>query len=109
MKAVCSWELAEEIAEVLTRPSLARKYAIDEAERSEILALLEPLLPKVDIDVTPRDPSDAPVVSSALAGGAEAIVTGDADLLGDGALREWLSGQGIRVVSAAELLDLLER
>lgn len=105
--AVASWELAEEIAEVLARPGLARKYGIAEADRTEILSLLEPLLPRVEIEVTPRDPSDVPVVASAVAGGAEAIVTGDRDLLDDGALREWLSDHGVRVLTAAELLEVL--
>jgi putative PIN family toxin of toxin-antitoxin system len=105
--AVARWELAEEIAEVLTRPALARRYAIDETDRNEILSLLQPLLPKVEIAVTLRDPTDAPVVASALTGGAEAIVTGDRDLLDDAPLREWLSDRGVRVLTAADLLELL--
>lgn len=92
---------------MLARSGLARKYAIAEADQSEILSLLEPLLPKVEIAITTRDPSDAPVVASAVAGSAEAIVTGDRDLLDDGALREWLSDHGVRVLTAAELLEVL--
>ena len=76
IEGVASWALAEEIAEVLRRPKLAR-YGLSEDDVREALVLLAPLLPSVDVDVAVRDPDDAPVVASALAGGVEAIVTGD--------------------------------
>jgi uncharacterized protein len=104
--AVASWELADELVSVLRRPKFAR-YAVSEDDVEELLALLGPLLPSVDVEVEIRDPNDAPVVGAALAGGAEAIVTGDLDLLDDAALRAWLSARGVEILSPAELLDRL--
>jgi predicted nucleic acid-binding protein len=63
----------------------------------------------VDVDVDIRDAEDAPVVAAAVAGRADAIVTGDADLLDDAALREWLTERGVRLLSPRELLEELER
>jgi Ribbon-helix-helix protein, copG family len=54
-----------------------------------------------------RDPDDAPVVASALAGGVEAIVRGDAHLLDDPCLKAWLGRRDIEVISPAELLERL--
>ncbi|HEV3376273.1 MAG TPA: putative toxin-antitoxin system toxin component, PIN family [Thermoleophilaceae bacterium] len=106
IEAVASWDLAEEIAEVLRRPKLAR-YGLSEEDVREALVLLAPLLPSVDVEVAVRDPDDAPVVASALAGGVEAIVTGDAHLLDDPDLRAWLEERGIDVISPADLLTIL--
>jgi predicted nucleic acid-binding protein len=80
---------------------------LDEDDVREALVLLAPLLPSVDVEVAVRDPDDAPVVASALAGDVEAIVTGDAHLLDDPDLRTWLEERGIDVISPAELLTIL--
>lgn len=104
LEPVASWELAGEVAAVLRRPSLRRRYRISDEDVASVLELLRPFLPTVEVEVEIRDPKDAPVVASALAGSAEAIVTGDDDLLGDADLRAWLSERGIRLLSPRELL-----
>jgi putative PIN family toxin of toxin-antitoxin system len=106
LDAVASWALAEEIVEVLRRPKLAR-YGLSEHDVRETLVLLAPLLPSVDVEVTIRDRDDIPVVASAVAGQVEAIVTGDAHLLDDPDLRDWLAARGIDVLSPGELLARL--
>jgi putative PIN family toxin of toxin-antitoxin system len=106
VEPLVSWELVEELVDVLRRPALAR-YEITERDIADVLVLLAPALPTVELDVPIRDPDDAPVVEAALAGAAEAIVTGDGDLLDDADLRGWLSERGIAILTPAELLDRL--
>ncbi len=103
---VCSWELAAEIAEVLRRPQLSR-YGVSESDVEAVLVLLAPFLPSVDVEVPVRDADDVPVVAPAVAGAADAIATGDRDLLDDTALREWLADRGVAVRSPAELLSAI--
>ncbi len=107
LTAVASWELADEIVEVLRRPKLTDRYGIGETDVAEVLALFAPLLPAIDVDVPLRDPDDAPVVSAAVTGGAAAVTTGDADLLADPAVQDWLADRSIEVLTAGELLRRL--
>ncbi len=106
LTAVASWELADEIAEVLRKPKSTR-LGIREEQVIEALILLSPFLPDVDVDISLRDPDDAPVVNAAGAGNADAIVTGDRDLLEDRELRSWLRERGIEMLTPAELFDAL--
>jgi putative PIN family toxin of toxin-antitoxin system len=103
LEAVVSWELARELAGVLRRPEI-RRYGITEADLDDVLAVLGPLLPDVDVDAEVRDPDDAVVVGAALAGAADMIVSGDRDLLDDASLRSWLAARGIEILTPAEVL-----
>jgi putative PIN family toxin of toxin-antitoxin system len=103
---VLSWELAEELVDVLRRPKL-RKYQIEEQDVADILELIAGDLPDVDVDVALRDPQDAPVVAAAVAGNARAIVTGDADLLELQELQRWLAERGVEVLTPVDLLERL--
>lgn len=108
IEPVVSWELAAELADVVRRPKLAR-YEISPEEVGELLVILARWLPTVDVEVQLRDARDAPVVAAAIAGDAEAIVTGDLDLLENDALRGWLAERAVGLFSPAELLQQLER
>lgn len=66
------------------------------------------ILPDVEIDVTLRDPDDAAVVSAAVSGRADTIVTGDRGLLDDAELRVWLGERGIELLTPSELLERLD-
>jgi predicted nucleic acid-binding protein len=81
---------------------------VSDSDLRDILILLAPLLPSVEVSLDLRDPDDAPVVASAVAGRADAIVTGDKDLLDDQELRIWLGERGVELFSVGELLDLLD-
>lgn len=108
IEPVASWELVEEIARVL-RSSKLRRYRLTQADVADVLALLSPFLPTVEFPASLRDPKDLMVVAAATGGGAEAIVTGDRDLLDDTALRRQLSDRGIAILTAKELLGRFDR
>lgn len=103
---LATWELAEEIAEVLRRPEL-RRYRIEEEDIVELLAILAPFLPTVDVPVTLRDKDDLHVVSAAVSGKAGAIITGDQDLLADPDRRRWLTRNRVALFTPAEAVDAL--
>ena len=90
---------------VLRRPRI-RRYGISEEDVADVLVLVAPFLPSVDVDVEVpiRDAEDVPVVAAALVGRADAIISGDRDLLDAPELRTWLLGRGIRVMTPAEAL-----
>ncbi|HET6643610.1 MAG TPA: putative toxin-antitoxin system toxin component, PIN family [Gaiellaceae bacterium] len=106
IEVVSSWELVDEVSGVLSRPKLAR-YRLAAGDVRDLLRSLARTLPTVDVDVDIRDPDDAPVVAAAVAGKADAIVTGDGDLLEDAELREWLIERGVAVLTPAELIARL--
>ena len=103
---VMSWERAAEPRDVLDRPKLAAYDIADEGVR-DLLSLIAPDLPTVRVEVGLRDVDDVPVVSAAVAGRANVIVTGDRDLLDDAGLRGWLAERGVEVVTPVELVARL--
>lgn len=106
VEVVLSWELAEEIVDVLGRAKL-RRYRLTDADTRELMGFLAPRLPRVELDVELRDAEDAHVVSAALTGGADAIVTGDRDLLDDAALLAWLGERHVAVLSPRDFFAAL--
>jgi predicted nucleic acid-binding protein len=88
---------------------LRDRYGITEADVRDVLMILAPLLPTVETDAPVRDPDDRPVIGAAVAGRAEAIVSGDQDLAEAGPLRDWLAAQGVVVLTPGEALDRLAR
>ena len=92
---------------MLSRPKLAH-YRLAANDVLDLLRTLARTLPTVDVGTDIRDPADAPVVAAAVAGRADAVVTGDADLLDDADLRDWLAARGVRLLSPRELLDELD-
>lgn len=94
----------EEVAEVLSRPKIARKYRIAPADRHALLDLLRSEAIRLPIEPPPgvcRDPDDDYLLGCAAAGGVAYVVTGDADLLSVGQYRE------VAIVDARHFLALL--
>ena len=50
---------------MLRRPKLSR-YQITEEDIENLFALMAPFLPMVEVEITPRDPDDAPVIAAAI-------------------------------------------
>jgi putative PIN family toxin of toxin-antitoxin system len=98
-------ELLAELDRVLTYPKLQRYYT--DEERTRFVALVMALSEVVDLpERIPRicrDPDDDRVIACAVVGEADVIVSGDDDLL---ALERV---GGIPVLSAAQLLEMLEQ
>lgn len=74
----------EKVAEVLSRPKIAKKDRIAPGDRDAFLQLLSAeaaLLPHEPAPGVCRDPDDDYLLGCAAAGGADYLVTGDDDLL----------------------------
>ena len=106
VELILTRELGVELSRVLERPKFDR-YGINAETVARILDLAQTLLPVGDVPVPSRDPNDAIVVAAAVAADADAIVTGDADILDDAALVAALRDRGIAVLTPADLLSLL--
>lgn len=94
----------EEVAEVLSRPKIARKYPISATDRRAFLELLRSeaiLLPDEPAPGICRDPDDDYLLGCAAVGGVEYLVSGDGDLLSVGRY------QGVSIVDARQFLGLL--
>lgn len=95
----------DEVAEVLSRPKIKKKYPIGSKDREAFLQLL-----RVDALLLPhhlrapgvcRDPDDDYLLGCAVAGGADYLVTGDDDLLTIGRYR------GVAILRAREFLAII--
>jgi len=105
---VTSRELLEELADVISRPRFSGLILAD--ERNGLLELIfqQGIIVESTIE-TPlcRDPKDYPVMAAAIAGHADFLVTGDADLLHDARLRLEMSALGTEVLDVRQFLDAL--
>ncbi len=103
---VLSPALLDEIAAVTSYPKIRDKYGILGSDLEVIAGLLalrgRMAAPTEAIHVC-RDPDDDILLEAAVAGGAEYVVSGDADLL---AIREFRS---IRIVKPAAFLAILNK
>jgi putative PIN family toxin of toxin-antitoxin system len=96
--------LVTELADVLARPRLRAKYGFTTEDVATVLSLIllrgEPVAPARRIDVC-RDPTDNMVLEAGIAGQADAIVSGDKDLLTVNPF------EGIPILSTAAFLRML--
>lgn len=106
VQLVSSAALLEELADVLMRPSPAKRLAAIGKTAQAVLAdcveIVEEVAPTEVPRVVPGGADDDHVIAAAVAGGAELIASGDSDLLGIGC------HQGIGIVSAAAALTAIE-
>lgn len=103
LTVLISRERVEEYRDVLTRDRFRALGTI--AERLDLLAALlgldnvHPILPSEELAVVERDPDDNRVLECAVSGRADAVITGDDDLL---ALETF---RGIPILSPARFLE----
>jgi predicted nucleic acid-binding protein len=93
-----------EIAQVLNRPEIKRRYNLTDSEVAETIRLVEADVLVAPLDTVPvevRDPKDDMVLAAALAGFASYVVTGDNDLL---ALNGDTRLDPLRIVTPREFL-----
>lgn len=108
---VTSEPLLAELADVLRRPRIVRRYRIDEDEVTRLLALLRTRATLVDVhgEITLcRDPDDDAVIETALRGGADALVTRDEDLSRVPDLEAGLRQLGVEILTVQRFLNLLD-
>ena len=102
-EVVASPQLLAEIADVLSREKVvAGAYHVNKFV-ALVGRLATTVTPHSLPGSVPEDPDDEVVLGTALLGHASHVVTGDEHLLKLGAFR------GIRVVTVAEMLDILPR
>ena len=85
--------------------ALRDKIGLPDRELRSVLSLVREqatLVPEAEVTVVVRDPSDIPILAAALASGADALVTGDRDLL------ELEQPVGIRIVSPRGFWQLVK-
>lgn len=102
--AIYSTPMMLEVTEVLSRPKIQEKYHVRPDDIEALINIVrlrgELVIPKQTITAC-RDPKDNKFLEAALAGEADAIVTGDDDLL---VLHPF---DGVDILRAAELLEKL--
>lgn len=108
-RVIISDALMDELREVVQRPRL--KGRIDPFDANELLELLEWYGEPVELRSIPprcRDPKDYPVLSTAMDGKVDAIVTGDDDLRADDEMRAAMADYGIQLWGVQSLLEAIE-
>jgi len=101
-----------EIADVLRRPRLRRRFAFVSRDVDTYLRVIAARTALVSIPRTLkicRDPDDNDILEAAIHGGAQYLVTRDDDLKRDLDLIHAAGQQGLRVVSVAHFLTYLSR
>ena len=88
------------------RPRLRDRINAEDAERLlEQLRFRAEMVNPVSVPPQRRDPNDHPVLSTAIDGNADAIVTGDADLRADDELRTAMERHGVALWGMDRLLE----
>ncbi len=100
---LCTLQILEEFREVIRRPKFAKLLSSISKETAIKVLLEQANYPIVSATVTDcRDLKDNKFLALALDGGADAIITGDQDLL---VLHPW---RGIDILTPADFLSRLE-
>jgi uncharacterized protein len=108
---VTSDPLTEELADVLSRPKVARKHGRHPGRAKELAETIQEGAVVVEVSgevALCRDPDDDAVIETALKGGAHVLVTRDDDLKADSEVVRALEQAGVRVLTVTHFLAALE-
>ncbi|MBI4209048.1 MAG: putative toxin-antitoxin system toxin component, PIN family [Deltaproteobacteria bacterium] len=104
---VTSLAMLEEAERVFNYPRIKKKYHFNSSQMEKVFSNLAKYSVVVrdlpSLSVIERDPEDNIVISTAIAGKADYIVTGDGDLLDLG------SHQGIEIVTPRRLCEIIKQ
>jgi putative PIN family toxin of toxin-antitoxin system len=107
-RVATSRPLIDELTEVLSRQRLVTKYAVTHERRDQLIELIGGDAIFVDIPgslAVCRDPKDNMVLETAVAAGAEIIVTRDDDLKGDPAVAAFADEHDIQLLTVQRFVD----
>lgn len=103
--------LLAELAEVLSRPRITRKYGVTRADIRELVTLLRErgtdIVVVGDIHLC-RDADDDVILETAIRGNADTVVSRDEDIKGDPDVAQQMATAGIEVMSVARFLRTLD-
>jgi putative PIN family toxin of toxin-antitoxin system len=106
---IISQVLFDELHEVWNRPRLKKNIEINQAVRLEKQLEIRSIWVKTQtIPPYCRDPKDLPVLSTAIDGEANIIVSGDDDLLADEELRRAMELYNIKLLGVNSFLECLD-
>jgi len=110
-EVVISIPLLEEIADVLTRPRIQRKYGLTSQDIAEFLDLLQQraiqVMPTGQLHLC-RDPDDDFVLETAILGKAQYLVSRDDDIKNDRDLIRYMQNYGVEVISVQHFFEWLQ-
>ena len=109
--AVWSPVTVDESRAVVMKPSIVRRIGARFASINWLLAALTELgemIPDPPVAAISRDPNDDVFIALAIDGRADCLVTGDDDLLEDPDVEAHLAAAGVRLLSVAEFLTVLD-
>lgn len=106
---VSSAPLSLEVADVLQRPELVRRFRLSPQELGDLIEAVlavEHVNPLSSLPIRSRDPTDDKLLACALDGRADYLVTGDPDLL---VLADEPALGELRIIGPAAFLEILGR
>jgi putative PIN family toxin of toxin-antitoxin system len=111
---VFSAESLAELGRVMRYPRLKTLHGLADSDIDDFVSELWSGAAKVSLPIAvativKRDPSDDPIVATAVNGAADALCTRDQHILGDAAVIGHCAAHGVRVVTDIELIQLLRQ
>lgn len=106
-----SYDLLDEIADVLLRQKLMQKYNYSYADVESLITLCKKqaivIKPALIIQIC-RDPDDDKIINCAIVGRSHYLVSGDADLYDDNDVKRILFEYGVQVMKPENFIEIFK-